>query len=105
MPDFPFPKHVGFHMFGSSPPTLDLSKKVTHAAPMSTEQIKRSVESRPETNQHIKFLEKKKCGVCRETWKEILLGGKISFSPNAVTFFAGTVRSGSQRKVKGFSSV
>ena len=57
-------------------PTLDLSKEVTHGAPMTTEQIKQSIESRPDTNQDIKFMEKKKCGVCLETWKEILMEGK-----------------------------
>ena len=73
-----------FHMIGMSESAyrnrtiatrpLDLSEEVTHAAPMTTEQIKHSIETRPETN--IKFLEKKKFGVCVETWKDILMEGK-----------------------------
>ena len=60
------------------PPTgpLDLSEEVTHAAPMTPQQIKWSIESRPDTNQDIKFMEKKKCGVCLGSWKEILMEGK-----------------------------
>ena len=57
-------------------PTLDLSEEVTHTAPMTTQQIKQSIEKRPETNQDIKFLNKKKCGVCLESWKDILMEGK-----------------------------
>ena len=53
---------------------LQLSNEVTHPAPMSTRQIKQSIETRPETNQDIKFLDKKQCAVCLSSWKEILLG-------------------------------
>ena len=38
---------------------LQLSKEVTHPAPMSTRQIKRSIEARPETNQDVRFLDTK----------------------------------------------
>ena len=41
-----------------------------------TQQIKQSIQSRPVTNQDIRFLNKKKCGVCLESWKEILMEGK-----------------------------
>ena len=57
-------------------PTLDLSEEVTHVAPMTPQQIKQSIQSRPDTNQDIKFMEKKKCGVCLGSWKEILMEGK-----------------------------
>ena len=43
---------------------------------MSTEQIKESIKARPDSNQDIKFLDKKTCGVCLSSWKEILLEGK-----------------------------
>ena len=80
MPSFQVLPRPAFRIISSrprAPPApVDLSQEVTHAAPMSPEQIKRSVETRPETNQDIKFLEKKKCSVCLETWKEILLEGK-----------------------------
>ena len=54
----------------SAPPQL--SNEVTHPAPMSTQQIKQSIETRPETNQDIKFLDKKQCAVCLSSWKDIL---------------------------------
>ena len=50
-----------------------LQEEVTHPAPMTTLQIKRAIETRPETNQDVKFLDKKKCAVCLSSWKEILL--------------------------------
>ena len=55
------------------PAPLQLSTEVTHPAPMSPQQIKRSIEARAETNQDIKFLDKKQCAVCLSSWKEILL--------------------------------
>ena len=61
---------------GPSRSNLDLSEEVTHEAPMTPQQIKHSIESRPDTNQDIKFMEKKKCGVCLGSWKEILMEGK-----------------------------
>ena len=39
-------------------------------------QIKESIKSRPESNQDIKFLDKKTCAVCLSSWKDILLEGK-----------------------------
>ena len=63
-------------ILGRPRPTLNISEEVTHEAPMTTEQIKQSIQSRPETNQDIKFLNKKKCGVCLGSWKEILMEGK-----------------------------
>ena len=58
---------------GQTPAPLQLSNEVTHPAPMSTGQIKQSIETRPETNQDIKFLDKKQCAVCLSSWKDILL--------------------------------
>ena len=60
----------------TGPLPLDLSKEISHPAAMLTHQIKQSIEARPETNQDIKFLEKKECSVCLASWKEILLGEK-----------------------------
>ena len=72
------------HLMSAARPTagrqptgsLDLSEEITHAAPMAPQQIKQSIEARSETNQDIKFLEKKKCSVCLGSWKEILMEGK-----------------------------
>ena len=79
------------------PTPLQLSKEVTHPAPMSTRQIKRSIEARPETNQDVRFLHKKQCAVCLSSWKEILLVG------NHLVFTAATAGlAGSPRKVAVF---
>ena len=62
------------------PPTRPLqpltTNEVTHPAPMTSLQIKEAIEKRPETNQDVKFLEKKKCAVCLSSWREILLEEK-----------------------------
>ena len=54
--------------------TVQLPQEVTYPAPMTSQQIKRSIEARAETNQDVKFLAKKQCAVCLSSWKEILLG-------------------------------
>ena len=56
--------------------SLQLQDEVTHPSPMTSQQIKQAIESRPETNQDIRFLDKKKCAVCLSSWKEILLEEK-----------------------------
>ena len=56
--------------------SLQLQDEVTHPSPMTSQQIKQAIESRPETNQDVKFLEKKECAVCLSSWKEILLEEK-----------------------------
>ena len=80
-PDFTFSAslHARFRSRPTPAPTrpnLDLSKEVIHAAPMTPQQIKQSIETRPDTNQDIKFMEKKKCRVCLGSWKAILMEGK-----------------------------
>ena len=70
---------------------LELSKEVTHPAPMSTRQIKRSIEARPETNQDVRFLDTKQCAVCLSSWKEILL------EENHLVFTAATCTAGLAR--------
>ena len=62
--------------FSRPPATIDLTDEVSYPSPMTKQEIKKSIEARPETNQDIKFLEAKSCSVCLASWKEILLDEK-----------------------------
>ena len=82
-------------------PELDFSREITHPAPMTSHQIRNSIETRSQDNQDIKFLEKTKCGVCLGSWKEILVDedhlvflqcGHVFCRKCAVRFSAGSKR-------------
>ena len=51
----------------------DFSREITHPSPMTSQQIKNSIETRSSENQDIKFLEKKECVVCLRSWRDILV--------------------------------